>query len=183
MLTIGSNLSFVIALLWLALSPLAHSQEIQFPVITGYGGVAPTPDAISVIDTTQPQHIIAELVSAANAADQPHQYLNMIARWVNLFSYSGIARDRLHIVVVIHGEAAYSLLTDAAYRAKYGTDNPNTELIQKLSDAGVELLFCGQTLAVRRLQKEQIVPQCKFTLSMITALVPYQLKGYAYVKL
>lgn len=183
MRTIGSNLLSVIALGWLMLSPLAYSQELQFPVITGYGGVAPLPGAISVIDTTKPQLIVAELVSAANAADQPHQYLNMIARWVNLFSYSGLARDRLHIVVVIHGEAAYSLLNDAAYRAKYGTNNPNTELIQKLSDAGVELLFCGQTLSIRELKKEQIAPQCRFVLSMITALVPYQLRGYAYVKL
>jgi intracellular sulfur oxidation DsrE/DsrF family protein len=147
------------------------AQEPAYPVITGYAGVASVSVDTTVIDSTATQRVVAELVSPA------------IARWVNLFAVSGVPRNRVDIVVVIHGEAAYALLNNDAHRARYGYDNPNTELIQKISAAGVTLLFCGQTLAIRQIAKESIAPQCKVVLGMATAVIPLQLRGYAYVKL
>ena len=159
------------------------AQELLYPVITGYAGVARVSVDTTVIDSTATQRVVAELVSPAIKPDAPHQYLVMVARWVNLFAVSGVPRNRVDIVVVIHGEAAYALLNNEAHRARYGFDNPNTELIQKVSAAGVKLLFCGQTLAIRQIAKESIAPQCKVILSMATAVIPLQLRGYAYVKL
>lgn len=159
------------------------AQELLYPVITGYAGVASVSVDTTVIDSTATQRVVAELVSPAIKPDAPHQYLVMVARWVNLFAVSGVPRNRVDIVVVIHGEAAYALLNNEAHRARYGYDNPNTELIQKISAAGVTLLFCGQTLAIRQISKESIAPQCKVVLGMATAVIPYQLQGYAYIKL
>lgn len=159
------------------------AQELLHPVITGYAGVASVSVDTTVIDSTATQRVVAELVSPAIKPDAPHQYLVMVARWVNLFAVSGVPRNRVDIVVVIHGEAAYALLNNEAHRARYGYDNPNTELIQKISSAGVTLLFCGQTLAIRQIAKESIAPQCKVVLGMATAVIPLQLRGYAYVKL
>lgn len=164
-------------------SQLAHAQDIRFPVITGYGGVAPVNVDVDVVDTSAAHNIVAELVSPAASNDAPHQYLQMVARWVNLFAHNGVPRKRLHIVVVAHGEGAYALLNDAAYRTRYGKDNPNTELLQKLAEAGVDMLFCGQTMAIRSITREELAPQCRVVLGMVTAVVPYQLKGYAYIKL
>jgi intracellular sulfur oxidation DsrE/DsrF family protein len=152
-------------------------------VTTRYADVASVGVDVTVIDSTVAHHVVAELVSPAIKPDAPHQYLVMVARWVNLFAVSGVPRNRVDIVVVIHGEAAYALLNNEAHRARYGVDNPNIGLIQKISAAGVKLLFCGQTLAIRQIAKEAIAPECRVILSMATAMIPFQLRGYAFVKL
>ena len=41
------------------------------------------------------------------------------------------------------------MLTDGAYKTKFGVVNPNTKLIKELTEAGVDVIICGQTASFR----------------------------------
>ncbi|WPL24524.1 DsrE family protein [Thiorhodovibrio frisius] len=42
--------------------------------------------------------------------------------------------------------ACRAVLKDQAYKARFGSVNPNVELLGKLKDAGVKLYVCGQAI-------------------------------------
>lgn len=73
-------------------------------------------------------------------------------------------------------------MNNEAHRARYGVDNPNLKLYQELSEAGVKIFVCGQSLIARNIDRNKMVPQMKVATSMLTILTTYQLKGYAQLK-
>jgi intracellular sulfur oxidation DsrE/DsrF family protein len=70
-------------------------------------------------------------------------------------------------------------MNNEEYKKKYKTDNPNLDLFKALSDAGVKIFVCGQSLIARDINKDKMVPQVKIASSMLTTMTTYQLKGYA----
>jgi intracellular sulfur oxidation DsrE/DsrF family protein len=46
----------------------------------------------------------------------------------------------------------------------------------------VELVVCGQSLAMFGNKSDDVIPQVKIATSALTAISTYQLKGYAYFK-
>jgi intracellular sulfur oxidation DsrE/DsrF family protein len=84
--------------------------------------------------------------------------------------------------MVIHGPAAQFVINDEEYKKKYNTSNPNIPLFKELTDAGVKIFVCGQSLNKRNIAKEAVAPEVKISLSAITTLTTYQLKGYSVLK-
>lgn len=76
--------------------------------------------------------------------------------------------------MTIHGGAWQDVLTNKAYKEKYGVDNPNLKLINELSEAGADIIICGQTAEFRGITKDNANPHVKFALSAMTALIQYQ---------
>lgn len=101
---------------------------------------------------------------------------------LNLHVSGGVPKEKLNVILAIHGGAAYTVMNNEAHRAKYGVDNPNLKLYQELSAAGVRIYVCGQSLIARNIDRDKMVPQIKIATSMLTTLTTYQLKGYAALK-
>lgn len=94
----------------------------------------------------------------------------------------GVKPENLHVVLADHGGAAYALMNNDAYHAKYKVNNPNTALLEELEKAGVKIFVCSQSLVARKIDRMKIVPQVKIASSMLTTLTTYQLRGYAALK-
>ena len=92
---------------------------------------------------------------------------------------NGVALENMDIAVVVHGPALQAMLADAAYEARSGINNPNSELIAKLEDAGVRFFVCGQSMAFGGFAKGDLLRSAKVALSAMTMLTVLQSQGFA----
>jgi len=93
-----------------------------------------------------------------------------------------ILNSIIHVVLAIHGKATKTVLNDDAYVSRYNTQNPNTDLIDALKDAGVKLTVCGQSLIGRKIDIEEVNENIEIATSMLTTVTTYGLKGYTLLK-
>lgn len=114
------------------------------------------------------------------AAKDISEGLSEVGRIINLHIASGIPKNKLDVVVVVHGPALYALYTNKAYKKKYGIDNPNIVLINELMKNGVKFIACGQAMNFFDVKQEEMVPNIKISLTAQTVLSNYQLKGYVW---
>ena len=85
----------------------------------------------------------------------------------------------LHDNIKLH---VFEFVNDKSEAEKYGVDNPNLELINELTEAGADIIICGQTASFRGITKDNANPNVKFALSAMTALIQYQKNGYTFIK-
>ncbi len=159
-----------------------YCQQRINPVIKCAGGIFEVSDVFEKPDPNLNYKIIVELFSASDNSKEINQALNNIARLINLHVSGGVPMGNLEIVVAIHGEATYTITDSKAYEKKYGMPNPNLELYKELSEAGVKLVVCGQSLIARNVARSTIIPEVKIATSMLTTVTTHQLKGFAYLK-
>jgi len=94
----------------------------------------------------------------------------------------GVQLKQLKVAITVHGAAWKDVLSDAEYKKKFGVVNPNSKLIKELNKAGVDIIICGQTAKYRKIDRQVVMPEVKFALSAMTALIQYQSKGYTFIK-
>jgi intracellular sulfur oxidation DsrE/DsrF family protein len=168
-----------VVLLW---SMNATADERSFgPVIEGYGPTYPINDR----DVPLRENIVYKAVfdSAANPDETKlNTGLVSVARYLNMHARNGVLVDNMNIAVVVHGPALKTLLTDDSYFSRYGIDNPNTELVQKLHAAGVRFYVCGQSVMFGGFEKEELVGPAKVALSAMTMMTELQSDGYALLR-
>lgn len=173
--------SLILLFCTLVLGSLFGQQRIN-PVIKSAGGVFEVPDAVEMPDPTLDYKIAIELFAPSDDPKEINQALNSVARLVNLHVMGGVPKEKLAIVVAIHGEATYTLTNSKAYEKRYKTQNPNLVVYEELSNAGVKFFVCGQSLMARGVDRSTLIPQVKIATSMLTTITTHQLKGYAYLK-
>lgn len=166
----------------LTLSLVVLAQDRKFPIIKNYGGIFDVPDAVEKPDPTLTYNIVIEVVTGSDKPEELNASLNNVARLINLHAIGGVPKENLNVVVAIHGEAAYTIMQNEAYKAKYKTDNPNLGLYQALQEAGVKLYVCGQSLIARKIDRNKLSPSIQIATSMLTVVSTYQLRGYAAFK-
>ncbi len=158
------------------------AEEPSFgPIIEGYGPTYPIDDR----DVPLKEDFSYKAVfDAAEYRDEKalNTGLVSVARFLNMHGRNGVPAAKMHIAVVVHGPALKALLNDAAYKASYGIDNPNTELLQKLEAAGVHFYICGQSMAFGGIRKTDLFSPAKVALSAMTRLTELQTKGYALLR-
>ena len=158
------------------------AQTRVFPVIKNFGGIFEVPDATAKPNPEIDYKIVVELMSGSEKPDELNSSLNNIARLINLHAIGGVPKEKITIVVAIHGEASYSIMNNEAYKEKYKTSNPNLELYKELQEAGVKMFICGQSLLGRSIDRTKLIPQVKIATSMLTTVTTHQLMGYAILK-
>lgn len=169
------------AIVLLAVSSL-HAAEPSFgPVIDGYGPTYPINDR----DVALVEGFVYKAVF--DAVDNPDEKslntgLVSVARYLNMHARNGVAVKDMNIAVVAHGPALKTLLSDDAYRTRYGIKNPNSELLRKLDDAGVSFYVCGQSMAFGGFDKKELIAPANVALSAMTMLTVLQSDGYALLR-
>jgi intracellular sulfur oxidation DsrE/DsrF family protein len=147
------------------------------PVIHGFGAVYDVP----LMDLETPLDMEYKVVFEVSQSGEPgtvNPYLNTVARFLNMHARAGVPLEKIHLAVVMHGEAAKDALMDAPFRERYGVDNANLDLLRQLSDAGVELYMCGQSAQSRGLPRDRLVEPIRMALSAMTALSILHARGY-----
>ncbi|MEO8810848.1 MAG: DsrE family protein [Rhodanobacter sp.] len=154
-----------------------------YPVIKGFGGVHPRPDAAVQPDPGTEYKVIADVVHGNKDRHKVLGSLERLARTVNVLGYAGVPASNVHIVAVLEGDASYAAASNAQYRKFFKTDNPNLALLHELKQAGVDLLVCGQALAELNLKDSDVGPDITVSLSALSDFVVYGQRGYSYMQL
>jgi intracellular sulfur oxidation DsrE/DsrF family protein len=156
--------------------PLIKSQRMT--------GVLPVTEIDAWPDTTQSYKILFAWTLGSKdsvKAKKVNYALTEIGRIVNLHLASGIPKEKIEVVVAVHGLSIYSLQNDEAYRKMFHVKNPNSVLLKELQEAGVLFIACGQAMAFLEIEKSALLPGIKKSLTAQTIISSYQMKGFALI--
>ncbi len=166
------------SLKWARLESLAY-----FPLIKAgtFSGVLPVEGVDEIPNPKKDYKLLFEFTLFNN--DSTHEKLDPglveIARILNLHVASGIPLSHIHPVIVVHGGSLFSIENNGVYQAKYKKDNPNSKLIQDLMKNGAKFIACGQALNMLDINKAELYPGVKLSLTAQTVLSDYI--GQSYV--
>lgn len=174
---------FIILFLLVVLQQELYSQvKSSGPVITDFGKVWDIDKPDYPTDTTLVFKAVFDIMNSPEAPDQLNPWIETVARYLNMHAQSGVPVDQIKAVIVVHNKASKDIMLPEAYRLKYGVDNPNYQLLKELHNAGVQMIFCGQSSLSRDIPKEIVMPEVRFALSAMTALIQLQNSGYNLIK-
>jgi intracellular sulfur oxidation DsrE/DsrF family protein len=157
--------------------------KAYYPLIKGskWSGVMPVEGITEIPDPRIRYKLLMEdifPVKDSVSAKEVNGGLAEVGRIINLHIASGIPKNKLDVVVIVHGPALYALYTNPDYHKKYGTENPNIAMMDELIKNGVRFIACGQAMNFLDIKKEELDPRVRISLTAQTVLSHYQLKGY-----
>ncbi|PJB12472.1 MAG: hypothetical protein CO119_06395 [Flavobacteriales bacterium CG_4_9_14_3_um_filter_40_17] len=159
-----------------------QNKPVAGTVVKDFGKFYPVENPGFKTDYTQNFDAVIDVQEASPKPNEIHPLLNTAARYLNMHTWAGVTLKDLHVALVVHGGASDAILTDEAYQAKHGMDNPNTLLIEQLNQAGVQLILCGQTAGARDITDQNRNAHVQVALSALTALVQLQNQGYQLIE-
>ncbi|WP_299336363.1 DsrE family protein [uncultured Psychroserpens sp.] len=171
-----------LALILNTLIVLGQTQRTQGKIIPDFGQTFEVENPEIKTDTNTQLKVIFDVSKSPEDVTQINSYLVTAARFLNMHADAGMNLDQLSVAITVHGSAWKDMLTDEVYMEKYGSKNPNSELLNQLNTAGVDIIMCGQTAAYRKVSKSDCNTSVKFALSAMTALIQFQNNGYRFIK-
>lgn len=169
----------ILIIVLLLLFQIGYSQEKVNPGIKNFGGIYPIPEAVELPDSSLNYKIVIDLYSADKDPKEMAYSIYNVSRMINLHMQGGVPKEKLKIAGVIHGPATRVVMDNKSYQKKYKTDNPNIEIIKELKEFGVEFFVCGQSLKSRDIAVSEKIDEVKLSISALTVLTTYQLRGYS----
>lgn len=163
----------------LFVSPLPAAAQSGEALIRKLGASNPVPNTTFGGDKTVEYKVAWDVTVAPAKPGELTPGLTQPANFLVMAETNGLDRKRVHLALIVHGGATFSIMTDAAYKALHGVDNPNTALLQALSDAGVQVIVCGQALISRKVARDQVLPFVKVATSATFARATLHAQGYA----
>src|SRR5215831_3872185 len=87
------------------------------------------------------------------------------------------------IIAIFHGDAAYIILTDAAYdKARHvTTGNPYAKLVARLMSKGVQFEMCGATAKSNNWGNADLLPGVKVNSDAMARLTQLAQQGYSQI--
>jgi intracellular sulfur oxidation DsrE/DsrF family protein len=162
----------------LLVTQLLAAEPTTGPIIEGYGASFVVENADVPLMTDHVYRVAWEITDYQGEPDSINRNLDGVARFLNLHAKNGVPKENMHLGVVVHGSALMNMLSDVAYQARFDRKNPNLDLVQKLSDAGVEFFVCGQSMAFREFAKSELAEPVKLATSAMTMVHQLQFEGY-----
>ncbi len=150
-------------------------------IIPEYGNTYAVTNPDFKTDTNNDLKVVFDIGKKSQDSSKVNPLINTAARYLNMHVDHGVPFEKLKVALVVHGAAAYDIVNNTQYNAKYGIDNPNAKLISALSQKGVHIILCGQTAAYRDISKEKTLPEIQLALSAMTALVQLQNENYRLI--
>ncbi|VAV82796.1 FIG00651893: hypothetical protein [hydrothermal vent metagenome] len=159
-----------------------QNKRVKGEIIKDFGEFAIVENPDIKTDTAATFKVIFDVSKSSKDKNVINKYIVTAARFLNMHANEGMSKEQLKAAMTIHASAWQDVLNNDAYKEKFGVDNPNLKLINQLSEAGVDIILCGQTADYRGLNKDNVIPSVKFALSAMTALLQYQNNGYIYMR-
>ncbi len=152
------------------------------PIITNFGEVWEIRDPDYKIDRNLELKAVFDIMNSPDNPDTINATIETAARFLNMHAQSGVPVEQLKIALVVHNKASKDIITNEAYQKRYGTNNPNYDLVQALLDAGGQIIFCGQSSLSRDFPREELIDGVQLSLSAMTALIQLQHEDYRLIK-
>lgn len=157
------------------------AQEWRTPIIKGYGKIVNYENA-AIKPNPELEYKYFFHITKAKEREGVNDLLWKIARTINLLEDSGVPKKNIKIAAVISGDAYPIAFSKEAYVKRYNKENPNLDLIDKLTNYGVSINFCGQTVAGKKIDSEtELNTNIKLTLSALIDITTYQMQGYTII--
>jgi intracellular sulfur oxidation DsrE/DsrF family protein len=164
----------------LAISASLFADEPSLgPVIEGYGPTFPIDDRDVPLIEGAVYKAVFDVATYSDDTTKINNRLISVARYLNMHGRNGVPVENMDLAIVVHGRAVKNLLSNEAYQTRYGSDNPNLELLMKLSDVGVDIYLCGQSMSFGGVHKVELASPAKVALSAMTMLTVLQSEGFA----
>jgi intracellular sulfur oxidation DsrE/DsrF family protein len=160
----------------------AQSDRVQGKIISDYGETLKVTDIDIKTNVSAEFKVIFDVAQSSDDKSIINKNIVTAARFLNMHADAGMDKSQLKVAITVHGGAWQDVLNNEAYHEKFGVDNPNVELINQLTEAGADIIICGQTAGFRGITKKNANPNVKFALSAMTALLQYQQNGYTFIK-
>jgi intracellular sulfur oxidation DsrE/DsrF family protein len=160
----------------------SQSERIKGKIIPDFGKTFRVENPEIKTDTKATLKVIFDVSTSPEDKTQINSYLITAARFLNMHADIGMTSSQLKVAITVHGGAWKDMLNDVVYMEKYNSKNPNSELLNQLNAAGVEIIMCGQTANSRNVTKSDVNHNVKFALSAMTALLQYQNNDYQFIK-
>lgn len=161
---------------------IAQNQRTEGKVIKNFGTTFTVDNPEIKTNTSADFKVIFDVSSTSDEKNVINKNMVTAARFLNMHANEGMQLKQLKVAITVHGAAWKDVLSDAEYKKKFGVVNPNSKLIKELNKAGVDIIICGQTAKYRKIDRQVVMPEVKFALSAMTALIQYQSKGYTFIK-
>jgi intracellular sulfur oxidation DsrE/DsrF family protein len=169
-------------LLLLASSAAALGQDFSTgPVIKDFGPVVDVPAAEFNLVPGTVYRVLLDVASGSREQHERNRGLESAARFLNMHARAGVDPADLQIEIVTHGGTSFDVLSDAAYRERFGRDNPNTALLAALNEAGVVIRQCGQSAAFHGVQAHELAPGVSMAVSAMTVMARRRSEGWVLV--
>ncbi len=181
--SVCKRLVIVAMALGIATQALADGKPVpqMGPVIMRNGPVLAPPPGSYNLDPETHYKVSIDIGETAEFPGDKNRKLVSVARFLNMHAQNGIPRENIEFAVIVHGQAANDFLTDTAHQARFNSPNPNSDLLDELSAAGVKFYLCSQTAAFREMAPEEFRPDVTMSLSAMTAHVRLQHEGYTLI--
>ncbi|MFT9089470.1 MAG: DsrE family protein [Gluconacetobacter sp.] len=150
-------------------------------VVPAYGAVHAADGLANRPDPSLRYRVAFDTTRAPADPEQINPALERIARFMNLLAAEGVHPKAGDVVAIVYGAAAPSILSDAAYRARFGRDNPNTALLRALRKAGVSIDVCSYALSGQKIARDAVADGIQVDLSAMVTLANLQLRGWAVI--
>jgi intracellular sulfur oxidation DsrE/DsrF family protein len=167
----------LVAVVLAAPSPVAAQSGEA--LLKSLGAQSPVPNPTFVADKSVAYEVAWDVTAGPAKPGDRTPGLAAPANFLVNTDVNGVDRKRVHLAIVVHGAATFALMTNAAYKAMYGVDNPNIDLLQALDGAGVQVILCGQAAINRKIARDQLLPLVKVATTAGFALATLHAQGYA----
>jgi len=173
------SLSFAVLATLVGLAGSVCAQDLPVP---GAGVAKDVPGAKELPDPHRMYKVVFDIAKAPDKPDKVNPALMIIGNYINTLAKWGVPADHRKIAVILHKGGANMIFTNEAYRSRTeGLDNPNIEMIKKLTAAGVSFRVCGQGVTAKKIPQKDILPEIEVDLWAMVAMVNLQLDGYVHI--
>lgn len=171
-----------IALAAIALMLTGIAQAEDDLLVPGFGAGRDLPGAHNAPDANTEYKVVFDLTVTDDNLDDPYPFLPAIAVYMNTLQKFGVPAENRNIAVVLHqGSGLIGLKNDEFKARNDGKANPNIELIQKLSAAGVKFHICGQGVLAREIDPDDLLPEIQLDYWALTTLIELGRQGYVKI--
>ena len=178
----GMKLNFLLFFMGLSIITSYAQEKTTGPIIENYGAVWVVENADYKVDKTLALKVVFDIMGSPEDPSALNRSIETAARFLNMHAQAGVPKESLKVALVVHNAASKDVMDNPFYEKKYGTKNPNNELLAALMDNQVQIIFCGQSSNSRNIPKEQLIDGVQLSLSAMTALIQLQDQGYRLVK-
>lgn len=161
---------------------LGQNQRVKGIIIPDFGETFKVENPEIKTNTNKTLKVIFDVSKSPEDKTQINNYLVTAARFLNMHADIGMKPNKLKVAITVHGAAWKDILNDSIYMEKYNSINPNSELLNQLNAAGVDIIMCGQTAAFKNVKKTDINSNVNIALSAMTALLQYQNNDFKFIK-
>ena len=160
-----------------------HAKEGDVLLVPDMPAAQIIPNAFELPDPNMNYKVVFSVNRDPQSPDDVNPMFNAIATYLNTLGQYDVPPENRNLVAMIHHrtEGFDIVMTNEAYKARHGRDNPNIEIIRKLKQAGVDIRLCGQGLIGREIDAKDVNPDIQIDLWAMTSIINLEMAGYAHI--